>query len=263
MIVSVCGKGGSGKSVLTALLAGEAENQGYSVFVVDADESNSGLYRHLGLESPPRPLMDFLGGKEAIKAGMGQGNILARDRITPGSLPVEYVQNRNNLRLAAIGKIHQALEGCACPMGVLTREFLKKLELAPGEIAFVDMEAGVEHFGRGVEEAVDFVLLVVEPSMESLQLAARIRELASGMGKEVGAVLNKVSAREWSQKLEQSLADRDVSVVGCIWEDSSIFQACLEGHRIEPSASGQDVSAVLDRLLSQQPERKRPIEEES
>ena len=249
MIVSVCGKGGSGKSVLTALLAQEARNRGYAVFVVDADESNSGLYGLLGLEGPPRPLMDFLGGKEAVKEGMGGGNVLARERVSPASLPEEYVRAEANLRLAAVGKIHQALEGCACPMGVLAREFLRKLELGPEEIAFVDMEAGVEHFGRGVEEAVDFVVLAAEPSLESLQLAARIRELASGMGKNTGAVLNKVSSSEWGEKMRQWLADRGVSVLGSLPEDPSIFEACLEGQTIGGSSAAEAVTPILDRLL--------------
>ncbi len=255
MIVSVCGKGGSGKSVLTSLLAHEAERRGYSVFVVDADESNSGLYSLLGLESPPSPLMEFLGGKEAVKQGMGGGNVLARDRISPDSLPQDYVRVSGKLKLAAVGKIHQALEGCACPMGVLTREFLKKLELGSEEIAFVDMEAGVEHFGRGVEEAVDFVLLAVEPSMESLQLATRIRELASGMGKNAGAVLNKVSSREWGEKMERWLAERDVSVIGSVPEDPSIFEACLEGSRIGQSTAAEAVAPVLERILSPQEQK--------
>jgi CO dehydrogenase maturation factor len=255
MIVSVCGKGGSGKSVLTSLLAHESERRGYAVFVVDADESNSGLYSLLGLESPPRPLMDFSGGKEAIKSEMGKGNILAEDRLSPDSLPGEYVRVAGNIRLAAVGKIHQALEGCACPMGVLNREFLKKLELAPGEIAFVDMEAGVEHFGRGVEEAVDYVLLAVEPSMESLQLATRIQELASGMGKNTGAVLNKVSSGKWGEKLEQWLTERGISVVGSLPEDPSIFEACLEGEKIEGSRAAEAVSLVLDQLLKDGGER--------
>ena len=61
---------------------------------------------------------------------------------------------KDGIRLVAIGKILQSLEGCACPMGVLSREFLKKLRLKDKEITIVDMEAGVEHFGRGVETSI-------------------------------------------------------------------------------------------------------------
>jgi CO dehydrogenase maturation factor len=88
----------------------------------------------------------------------------------------------DNLVLVSIGKILQSLEGCACPMGVLSREFLKKLHLGTKEAAFIDMEAGVEHFGRGIETSIDGVLVVVEPSMESLELAARIKTLAGEAG---------------------------------------------------------------------------------
>ena len=77
-------------------------------------------------------------------------------------------------------------------MGVLNREFLKKLRLEDNMIAIVDMEAGIEHFGRGIDEGIDSVLLMVEPSFESLEIADRIQKLAVGMQKSIAAVLSKV-----------------------------------------------------------------------
>jgi CO dehydrogenase maturation factor len=85
------------------------------------------------------------------------------------------------LKLVSIGKILQALEGCACPMGVLSREFLNTLTLDENELVIVDMEAGVEHFDRGIDESNDTILLVVEPSMESIIMAEKIRCLSAGM----------------------------------------------------------------------------------
>ena len=66
MKISVCGKGGSGKSTIVTLLAGEAQSRGYKVLVVDSDESNAGLYRILGFSQPPVPLMEIVGGKKKI-----------------------------------------------------------------------------------------------------------------------------------------------------------------------------------------------------
>jgi CO dehydrogenase maturation factor len=65
--ISVCGKGGSGKSTLVSLLAKAAQTRGFKTLVVDSDESNSGLYRTLGLDKPPIPLMALVSGKEGIK----------------------------------------------------------------------------------------------------------------------------------------------------------------------------------------------------
>ena len=151
MKISVCGKGGSGKSSVVSLLAIEARARGLKTLVVDSDESNSGLFRMLGLDNPPTPLMALVGGKEGIKAKMNQPSILSETEITPEQIPAPYVIQKNGLGLISIGKIHQALEGCACPMGVLSLEFLNKLRLEDNEIAIVDMEAGIEHFGRGID----------------------------------------------------------------------------------------------------------------
>ncbi|MCX5999141.1 MAG: AAA family ATPase, partial [Chloroflexi bacterium] len=70
MKISVCGKGGSGKSAIAALLASGLEGKGYRVLVVDSDESNSGLFRTLGFDHAPAPLMDLVGGKTGLKQKM-------------------------------------------------------------------------------------------------------------------------------------------------------------------------------------------------
>ena len=80
------------------------------------------------------------------------------------------------------------------PWEVLCREFLKKLRLAKDVIAIVDMVAGIEHFGRGIDDSMDAVLVVVEPSFESIALAEKINDLVSGIDKKFWAVLNKISS---------------------------------------------------------------------
>ena len=211
--ISVCGKGGSGKSTLVSLLANAAQTKGLTTLVVDSDESNSGLFRMLGLDKPPVPLMALVGGKEGIKEKMDQPSLLSESELTLDKIPYPYVNQKNGLRLLSIGKIHQALEGCACPMGVLSREFLKKLRLEQNEIAIVDMEAGVEHFGRGIDNSLDAVFVVVEPSFESIALAEKIKELASGINKDFWAVLNKVSSETLIAEIKAKLKKRGMETM--------------------------------------------------
>lgn len=248
MKVSVCGKGGSGKSTVVALLSRAARERGFRVLVVDSDESNSGLFMMLGLGEPPVPLMDLLGGRRGLKERMGR-EILREDRLTIEDVPPPYAVGGEGLTLVAIGKIHQALEGCACPMGALSREFLKKLKLREGEVAFVDMEAGVEHFGRGVEEGIDAVLLVVEPSLESVTLAERVKGLASGLGKPVWAVLNKVSSGAIERKLKEAAEGKGIEVIGAIPHDEEVFEASLEGRPVDGGEAAEEARRVLERLL--------------
>ena len=261
MKVSVCGKGGSGKSTIVTLLADEVRARGYRVLVVDSDESNWGLFRMLGFDQLPIPLMELVGGKKKVKKKMTRDfssgesepamTVMMQDTIVVDDIPAEYMRERDNLRLVCIGKILQSLEGCACPMGVLSREFLKKLSLKEDELVIVDMEAGVEHFGRGVETSIDSVLVVIEPSFESLELAGRIHGLATGIGiKDVRTILNKMPSDEIVVKLAEKLGMRDIDVVGCIHHDPEVFKSSIEGSVLDKGRAANEIRDVLDSLLT-------------
>ncbi|MGQ9688004.1 MAG: ATP-binding protein [Desulfobaccales bacterium] len=240
MKICVCGKGGSGKSVVVALLAEAFQRLGKKVLILDSDESNANLFWMLGFDHPPEPLMSLVGGKKHVQQKMlarftkGENepamSIWEMAGIPSHSLPAAFVTEKGGRRLVATGKIHQALEGCACPMGAVTREFLKKLELAPDEVALVDLEAGIEHFGRGLEASVDLVLCVVEPSLESITMAAKVMGLTLLAGAAFkGVILNKITSAEQGQLVRGKLKALGVPVIGTIEFCDDIQQACLEG----------------------------------
>jgi len=257
--IAVCGKGGSGKSVLVRLLADGLRNRGRRVLVVDADESNTGLDRMLGFESRSRPLIELLGGKQKleeeivarVKAGETEETMqLVKEEMTVASIPAEYILQKDGIKLVIVGKILMALEGCACPMGIVSRSFLKKLRLEADEVALIDLEAGVEHFGRGVETSVDCVLVVVEPSIDSLQVAEKISELANQIAiSDVWAVLNKITSDDIAARLTDYLNDKDISVIGSIHQEPEIFESCLEGRPIRERVAAEDVDKILDFLF--------------
>jgi CO dehydrogenase maturation factor len=261
MKISVCGKGGSGKSTMVTLLANQARTLGYRVLVVDSDESNSGLFRMFGFDQPPEPLMELVGGKRKVQAKMKKGysvaeaetgmRVMTQEHIMVDDIPGKNIRKKDNLALVCVGKILQSLEGCACPMGVLSREFLKKLTLKRGEIAIVDTEAGVEHFGRGVETSIDTVLIVVEPSFESLQLAERVSSLSHGIGVDnIWAVLNKVPSDGIALKLKSELETRAIDMIGCIHYDTEIFHSCLEGLSLANGSAREEIEEVFDSIVS-------------
>lgn len=257
--IAVCGKGGSGKSVIVRLLADGLRNRGRRVLVVDSDESNTGLDRMLGFDSRSKPLIELFGGKQKleeeiiarVKAGESEETIqLIQEEMPVASIPAEYILQKDGIKLVIIGKILMALEGCACPIAIVSRSFLKKLRLEPDEVALVDLEAGVEHFGRGVETGVDCVLVVVEPSIDSLQVAEKISELSSQI--EVGdvwAVLNKITSDDIAARLTDYLSKKDISVIGSIRQDQEIFESCLEGRPIRERTAAEDVDKILDFLF--------------
>lgn len=255
MKIAVCGKGGSGKSTISALLAKQMAKK-KNVLVLDTDESNYGLHTLLGLAAP-KDLMEYFGGKQGFKekqrvpkttalgglAGpggsggpgglSGQGSApqqqksrFFEERWKLSDIPPEFVEETGKIRLMAIGKIHEFGEGCACPMGVLTREFLENLDLSEDEIVIVDTEAGVEHFGRGVAKDFETILVVVDPSYESLKLSRKFEELGDQAGNRVFFVLNKVEEDIKAELLE---AVDPSKVAAVIPADRELFKASLKG----------------------------------
>jgi CO dehydrogenase maturation factor len=263
--ISICGKGGTGKSTLVAVLANEFLRRGAKVIVVDSDESNSGLHNMLGLDRRPNPLMELAGGRknvrQALRSGPAKGtqekketSVLAQAAIRVDDLPEKYVCSREGLRLVAVGKIHHALEGCACPIGVLSREFLKRMVLAEGEIAIVDMEAGIEHFGRGVETSIDCVVAVVEPSLESVNLAEKVNSLADASGALfAGAIINKTTSRTMAGKIETALRDCGIKLLGVMRFHPEFLDAALEGQPLPSGVAEDEIRTIADAIVSISP----------
>ena len=253
--MAICGKGGSGKSTVVALLAHGVRDRGCRVLVVDSDESNPGLYRVLGFDKRPEPLLKLVGGKKKVFPTFSEESepreiLLTQDEIRIADLPGDYIVERDSIRLVCIGKILQSLEGCACPMGVLSREFLKRLHLQEDEVALIDMEAGIEHFGRGVEASIDSVLIVTEPSFDSLELDEKINTLAAEVGVErVWTILNKIGSEEVASKVRKELEERGISVIGSISYEPEVFQSGLEGRPVRRDRMETDIGSILDQLL--------------
>lgn len=237
MKILICGKGGSGKSTISSLLAKSMARKGYNVLVIDSDESNYGLHRQLGMELPD-DFMNFFGGKRGMGRRIreffkkGESVSVFDKRWGINDLPEEYLTKKNGIRLLAIGKIHDFGEGCACPMGALAKTLLDNLDVTDKEIVIVDTEAGIEHFGRGVEQGCDVILVVIEPSYESLKLAGKIDEMAKSIGKTIYFVLNKVDDDSRSAMLE-SLDQSKVNVAGTVPAIADVFKAGLAGEELD------------------------------
>ena len=242
MKMILCGKGGCGKSTISALLARACVQRGMNVLVVDADESNFGLHKQLGLPLP-KDFTLFFGFKKGIFQD-GAEDVFA-DGWTFEDLPQEYVSRDGNVRLMAMGKIALAGEGCACPMGALTKTFLEHLKLGDNDIVIVDTEAGVEHFGRGVDRFADAILMVADPSYESIQLAGKITEMGESFGKPVYLILNKTDEQQREMMLE-ALPPK-TKVIAALPMDREILMSGLRGEAL--TSVPQPINDILDKIL--------------
>jgi len=241
MKVLICGKGGSGKSTIVALLSKEMAERGNKVLVIDSDESNVGLHHRLGM-AKPTDFMDYFGGKkilfEKTKGITGKWGM--------DDLPNEYLSEKGNITLLSMGKIREFGEGCACPINALSAKVLEILDLGQNEFLIADTDAGLEHFGRGVEKGVDLLVVVVDPSRDSILLAQRISGLGKQLNKPTYYVINRIN-----QETEKLLLDsvNKEKVIAVIHESRDVFMSCLSGDELTISLEG--INRIADRLESE------------
>ncbi len=250
MKIAICGKGGSGKSTVTTLLAKEFAAQGKKVLVLDCDESNYGLHLQLGMELPCS-LSDYLGGKGKIMEYlMGDPQNMPsmfEGTLTLEDIPKGYYAQKENIKLMTPGKIQQANEACACAFSAITCQFMESLNLKEDEIVIMDMEAGTEHFGRGTDNFTDIVLMVVDPSYESLRLSEKIAEMSASIGKHTYFVLNKVTAD--NEAIMRAELSNKGTILAVVPLDRELQTAGLLGKEVQNKIS--NITEAVNTLLNQ------------
>ncbi|MBW1717048.1 MAG: ATP-binding protein [Deltaproteobacteria bacterium] len=246
MKILVCGKGGCGKSTIVALLAKEIAARKNKVLVIDSDESNIGLHSRLGIQKP-EDFMNYFGGKKVLFEKTKE----LKDKWRLDDLPVNYLTEKGNIQLLSMGKIYQFGEGCACPINALSSKFLEILDLGDGEFLIADTDAGIEHFGRGVEKGVDIILVIIDPSRESILLAEKVSELGRQVDKPVYYILNRIADQETEELLLNSI-DRE-RVIAIIPENKEIFLSGLAGTEFNMDVKG--IREIADMLESKKKAR--------
>ncbi len=203
MKLAVAGKGGVGKTTLVALLAREAVARGYRVLVVDAD-SDPNLATTLGITDPVVPLANE---EELVAERAGTGGFI-RLNPTVDDIPARYTIERDGIRLLVLGGIRGAGAGCACPANALLKALLAHLLVAEKDVVLLDMEAGIEHLGRGTVRNVDALLVVVDSDRKTLETAERSVSLARDLGiARVLAVGNRVYDGDDTAEIRAGLPD--------------------------------------------------------
>ncbi|MCK4843597.1 MAG: AAA family ATPase, partial [Dehalococcoidia bacterium] len=195
MKVAVSGKGGTGKTMLVALLSTILSESGYSVLAIDADP-NPTLAIALGFPGSEKitPISE-MGDLIEERTGARPGQTAPYFKLNPrvDDIPEKHWVEHEGIRLMVMGRLRKGGSGCYCPENALLEALVAHLLLRRDEVVIMDMEAGVEHLGRATAKAVDELIVVVEPGKGSVETAYRIRELAKDIGLEsIRAVANKI-----------------------------------------------------------------------
>ena len=200
MKLAVTGKGGVGKTTISASLATLFAQSGARVIAVDADP-DSNLASTLGFPNPDgiTPISE-MSDLIAERTGGQPGTIGGAFTLNPkvDDIPDVFCPEHNGVRLVSMGGgSREGGSGCLCPENASLRALMGHVIFLTQDVVILDMVAGIEHLTRGTARGVDALIIVVEPGARSLETAGRIKRLAGELGiPQLLAVGNKVRDKE-------------------------------------------------------------------
>ncbi len=259
--IAITGKGGVGKTTLAALLAQVYAADGRTVLAIDADPAASLAYA-LGF---PRELADSITPiaemEELIfeRTGAQPGTVGGYFRINPrvDDIPDTLSAEYRGVRLLQLGTIKLGGSGCICPESALLRNLVTHLLVARDEVVILDMEAGIEHLGRGTAGSVDAFIIVVEPVRRSLDTARRIHKLATDIGVSRHFLVgNKIQDETDRTFIRETMGDV-LPIAGYFPADDRVSQADRDGVAVFDALPDfvELARAIAARMVEEAPDR--------
>lgn len=228
MKIAVTGKGGVGKTTFSSMLSRMFADDGYRVVSVDADpDANLGLalgfpkevYETIVPISEMKNLVN-----ERTSAETGTFNKMFKLNPKVDDIPDKYCKEYNGVRLLTLGTVDSGGSGCVCPEHVLLKRLCSHLILQNKDVVVMDMEAGIEHLGRGTAQGVDAFIVVVEPGERSLQTYRKVKRLGMDIGvKKVFVVGNKVRNKSDEDFIASNLQDGEL--LGFIYYNQDVIDS--------------------------------------
>lgn len=224
--IAIGGKGGVGKTTVSAIWAQLFARDGFDVLAIDADpDANLASAFGIPQERCPEPLIQM---KQLIaeRTGTAKDSVGIYFTLNPkvSDLPERYWLEINGVKLLVLGAITRAGSGCACPEGAFLKALLAHTILQRQELVLVDLAAGVEFMGRASVQGIDALVLVVEPGARSIETASNMANMARGLGIEhVGVIANKITESGQTRAIESQL--KDVVLLGTLKYSRALQEA--------------------------------------
>ena len=229
MKIAVSGKGGVGKTTVAGMLARMFAAGGYQVIAIDADP-DANLASALGFPdadkiTPIAEMKSLIEERTGAKPGAFGGYFKMNPTVQ--DLPERLSVEKDGIKLMVMGTVKSGGSGCVCPESVLLKALVTNLVVYRKEVVIMDMEAGLEHLGRGTTRSVDKLIVVVEPGRRSVDTARHIRALAEGLGlSRIAVVGNKIRGERDVAYLRKHL--EGFEILGFVPYDEAIVEADLE-----------------------------------
>ena len=230
MKVAITGKGGVGKTTFASTLCRLYADEGRKVLAADVDpDANLGLA--LGLtEEEVNAIVPVSKMKELAKerTAANESNTFYKLNPEVSDLPDALSKDVNGVKLLVMGTVDTGGSGCVCPEHVLLKAILSNLVFRKDDVVVMDMEAGLEHLGRGTASMMDQFVVVIEPGARSIQTYSRIKELAKDIGiTKVRVVANKVRGAEDEAFIRSRIPEEDF--LGFIHYNPDVIEADRHG----------------------------------
>ena len=223
-------KGGVGKTTFAATLARLYAEENKHVLAADVDpDANLGLA--LGFsEEELNSIVPIAKMRKMIEERTGANAENKFFRINPkvDDIPDLYAKTCNGVKLLVMGTVETGGGGCVCPEHVMLKRIINHLVLRSDDVVILDMEAGLEHLGRGTTEGMDQFIVVIEPGARSVQTYQNVKRLANDLGvKQVRVVANKVRGAEDEAFIRERIPEEDL--LGFIHYNSEVIDADRQG----------------------------------
>ena len=253
MKLAITGKGGVGKTTLSSTLARLYADEGRTVLAADVDpDANLGLALGLTQEEVDQ-IIPISKMKDLAKERTGASDDNKFYKLNPyvADIPEKFAKLINGVRLLVMGTVDVGGTGCVCPEHVMLKSILSALTYRKNDVVIMDMEAGLEHLGRGTAQGMDQFIVVIEPGARSVQTYRNVKRLATDLGiKQVRVVANKVRDEADEAFVKQNIPAEDL--LGCIHYNPDIIDADRQGkspYDFSPTAIEEirRIKEILDR----------------